>query len=379
MAFHPCASAVGVASRRVVVFGGDRAALVVAARLALAGHRVVWWASPSAGEQLPVSCEQPRVRLGGAGGEREATLTAATTDPFKALAAADVLLACAPPDGLGAIAELVLPLLEPRHTLVVLGGGLHALAAANWLRDRGRSDLPTLAGSDTVPVAGLGRDGDRFQVTAIADRMGFGVLPARRTQATMTVLGELFPGARAHANVAAAGLAAVEAMLCEAAALMNLGAVGRTRAGASLFEDGFSRQVAHVAEALDGERLALAAALGLDLPTSAEALRAWGFSPGGDLWAAVNGSFVLTQTPDRGGAQDCSRAAGVGFGMRAWVDLGDRLSVPMPVARSLAAIRTAAGFGRADCLWSLDDLGLAGRNADELQAFLAGGTDDRET
>jgi hypothetical protein len=368
---------VTVPSRPVVVFGGDRAALVVAARLALDGHAVVLWQPPSAGEPLPVPCEQPRIGLWEAGGEREATLAGATTDPFEALAAADVLLACAATGDLAEISALVLPLIESRHTLVVLGGGLHALAAAKWLRDRGRSDLPTLAGSDTLPFAGLGCGADRLQVTAVATNVGFGVFPAHRTAAAMTVLADLFPGGRAHAHVVAAALATVEPMLREATLLTNLGAAARLRSRFSLFEDGFTPEVARVAEALDGERLALAAALGLSLPTSAQALHEWGLSPAGDLWAAVHGSFVLTRRTGECASGAGGLAVGRPFGMRVWVELAGRLGVPVPVAVSLAAIRAAADSSTTGPGWSLDDLGLTGPTAEAIRGFLSTGLGER--
>ena len=361
-------------SRSVVVIGGDRGAQVVAARLALEGHAVVLWQPPSPGEPLSVPGAKPCIKLGGAGGDRDATLDAATADPFEAFAVADVVLASAPPEGLGAIADVMLPLIEPRHTLVVLGGGLHALVAAKWLRDRGRGDLPTLAGSDTTPVAVLDVDGDRLRVLAVVERLGFGVFPAVRTEATMAVLADLFPGAKAHAHVLAAALAAVEPMVRDAALLMNLGAVEPSRAGFSVFDQCFTESVARVTEVLDAERLALSAALGLDLPTAAEALSAWGLSPRGDLWAAVNGSFALTR-----GVGDVSPSAGpaahTAWGMCVWAELADQLAVPAPLTRSLWAVSAAAGAGHGAAGWSLGDVGLDGMSAETMLRMLAGGSD----
>ena len=368
---------VTVPSRPVVVFGGDRAALTVAARLALDGHSVVLWEPPSAGDSLPAPCERPRIEVEGAGGAREATLAAATADPFEALAAADVLLACAPPDGLGAIAELVLPLIEARHTLVVLGGGLHALAAAKWLRDHGRSDLPTLAGSDTTPIAGLDLSSGRLRVGATAVHTGFGVFPALRTDVVIAALADLFPGAVAHAHVVAAALASVEPMLRATALFMGLGAAERSRVEFSPFRDGFSESVARVAEVLDGERMALAAALGLSLPSSAEMLHAWGLGPKGDLWAAVNGSFALARWSDEVSPAD-RLASDVARGMAVWAELADQLGVTAPLTRSLAALCDAAmATGPQASGWSLEDLGVAGMSVQRLRRFLIEGSDDQ--
>lgn len=364
-------------SRPVVVIGGDPAALVVAGRLALDGHEVVLWESPALDGPLMPPCERPGIRVSGVGGDGEARLAAVTSDPFRALAAGDVLLTSASPHRHSALADQVLPLLEPRHTLVLLEGGLHSLVLAKWLRDRGRSDLPTMVAGDTAPYFGQGAAPGRARLSAVATGPGFGVFPACRTEAAITVLKDLFPTAKAHAHAVAAGLAAVEPFLRAPALLLNLGGVEGRQAAFLPFEDGFSPGVARVAETLDTERLALAAALGLDLPTAAESLHAWGLAPGGDLWGAVNGSFALTHLTDAHAAQADRLADSVAFGLRPWVELAEQLDVPSPVARSLVVLYDAVTGGAAkNWGWSLDDLGVAGMSREALERFLATGSDE---
>jgi len=364
-------------SRSVVVLGGDNGALAVAGKLALDGHHVVLWETPSARSPGIVSGARPQIRLSGAGGEAVATIATATSDPFEALAAGDVLLICAPAHAQETLAAQVLPLVEPRHILVLLSGGLSSLAHAKWLRDRGRVDLPTLVTSDTAPFVAYGLAPDRLHVSAVAANVGFGVFPSCRTGAAMAVLEDLFPGARTHVHVVAAALAAVEPFLRAPAMVMSSGMTEGPRPGASLFDDAFTPAVARVAEALDGERLALAGALGLDLPAAAQSLHAWGLSPRGDLWSAVNGSFALTQTPDAGAGQAGWLADDATFGLRPWVELGEQLGVSMPLARSLLALRDAAAEpDRRRPGWSLDDLDIAGLTAATLGRFLVvGGAD----
>ena len=368
-----------VPDRSVVILGGDPIALAVAGRLALGGHRVVLWEAPSARASVAAPGERPQLTLSGAGGEAVATLAAATSDPFEALAAGDVLLTCAPLHPRSAFTDLLLPLVEPRHTLVLLPGSLSSLAHAKWLRDRGRGagGLPTLVESDTAPVVSHMVAPDGVHVSAVVANTGFGVFPACRTAGTMTVLQELFPGARAHVHVAAAALAAVVPFLRAPALVMNAAAGERPRAGLSLFEDAFTPGVGRVAEALDAERLALAAALGLDLPTAAEALHAWGLGPRGNLWATVNGSLALTRTPDTDAAPEERLVDEVAFGLRPWVELADQLGVPAPVCRSLVELCVVAtGADQWAPGRSLDDLGIAGMSAAALGRFLDTGSDE---
>jgi opine dehydrogenase len=317
--------------------------------------------------------------LSGAGGEAVATLAATTSDPFEAMAAGDVLVTCASMHDQAVLNDLLLPLVEPRHTLVLLPGGTSSLAHAKWLRDRGRDagGLPTLVEGDTPPVVGHLSGPDRIHLSAIVANPGFGVFPACRTAAAMATLQELFPGARAHAHVVAAALAAVAPFLRAPTLLMNAAAVARPGAAFALFEDGFTPGVARVAEALDAERLALAAALGLDLPTAAEALCAWGLGPRGDLWAAVNGSFAFTHTTDAEATPADRLADDVDYCLRPWVELAGQLGVPSPVARSLVGLYdVATGPECRQTGWSLDDLGIAGMTAAALGRFLDTGNDE---
>jgi opine dehydrogenase len=368
---------VPVPSRSVVVLGGDPAALLVAGRLALDGHEVVLWQAPALDRTVTARCDGPCIRVSGSGGDGQARLAAVTSDPFRALAAGDVLLTCLSPHDHRALVEQVLPLIEPRHTLVLLEGGLQGLVLAKWLGDRGRSDLPTMVAGDSAPFFGLGATPGRADVSAVVAAPGFGVFPACRTEAAIAVLKDLFPGARAHAHLVAAALAAVEPFLRAPALLMNRGGSEGRQPGSSPFADGFSAGVARVAEALDDERLALAAALGLDLPTAADALHAWGLSPRGDLWGAVNGSFALTHLSDTGASQADRLADSVAFGLRPWVELADALGVAWPVARSLVVLhRAVTGVGAGNGGWTLDDLGIAGMTAAALGGFLATGSDE---
>jgi opine dehydrogenase len=357
-----------------VVLGGDCASLVVAGRLALAGHRVLVWEAPLASGSILKPDERQKLTLLGMGGGAEAEL-ASTSDLFAALAAGEVLVTCAQPSTQAAFADMVLPLIEPRHVLVLLPGRLGSLAFAKWLRDRGRQDLPTLVESDVAPFAGRLLTPGRLDVFAVAQRPGFGVYPASRTEPAMALLADLFPDARAHPHVLAAALASVEPFVRAPALLMN--AAAADRAGPDwAFPHGFTTGVARVAEALDGERLTLAAALGLTLPTAAEALHGWGLSPRGDLWSAVHGSLALTRAAEQSTPAELA-VDDVAFGLRVWVALADQLGVPLPVCRSLSTLFAAASEVQLDSGRTLDDLGIAGLSVAGLDRLLVQGSDER--
>jgi len=358
--------------RAVVVLGRDAPAIALAGRLARSGHDVVLWEPPSGAEPSVRSASPPLVRMHGASGEATVPLALVTDDAFAALGAGDVLTSCLLAQDEETFVRLVLPLVEPRHTVVLLEGCLSSLNVAKWLRDHGRgvSGLPTLVESDVLPVVATLREARDVDVAAVVPAPGLGVFPAHRTTETLDLLGSVLPGARAHPHVLAAALAAVVPFLRVATALMNVGPLERVDGTFAVFAHGFSPGVARLLEVLDAERLALATALGLDLPTAAEALDEWGLGPRGDLWAAVNGSRALTRCHTRVAGPETGRRAVLYLSGAAclgtWGALADLVRVSMPALRAVVTLSDAvtgtAGVGAGR---PLDDLGLAGLSEDD--------------
>ena len=366
----------------VVLLGADACTVGIAGRLARGGHEVVLWEAPSsAGTALRLG-GRLQVRLSGAGGEATATVARTTDDVFAALAAGDVLITCLPAGAQETFTRLVLPLVEPRHTLVLLDGPLSGLVHAKWLRDHGRGvhGLPTLVESDVTPLQAHMPAFGHVHVANLVAEPGLGVFPADRTATTLDLLRPVLPGARPHRHVLSAALAAVVPFLRAPTALLNMGALQHVGGGSALFANGFSAEVARVVEALDAERLAIAAALGLELPTAAEALHQWGLGPLGGLWAAVNGSYALTREPGRpvGRERVCpdeplDAAAPC---LRAWLEVAGLFGVRTPLLQAFVALNDAAATpgGQASSR-SLGDLGLGGMDREGLIRFLETGSE----
>jgi opine dehydrogenase len=361
-----------VAGRNVVVTGADPETRLLAACLTLAGHEVVLL-DTAPGESGPsAGAEAHPLHLITASGDHNVGL-AVTRDPFEALGSCDVVLLAAPSQALAAVMALVLPLVEPRHSLVVLPGGLGTLACATWLRDRGRTDLPIIAGSDVSPFSGrLGADG-RLELLASATMPGFGVFPARRADEAWALLAGLFPGAHLYPHALAAALASPLPWL-RAAALLT-GAAHGAAAGETCFTRGFTREVARVAEAVDAERQRLGAALGLELVPAPQMLHRWGLAPLGDLWASVHGSYVLTTAGTVQAESGGQLAEDVGFCLGPVAELADRVAVPMPLTRALITV-AATMTGHGDAGWSPAELGLEGLDRDGLARYLELGATD---
>jgi opine dehydrogenase len=371
-----------VAEGTVVVLGGTATGFALAAQLALAGREVVLCDASPRKARIAAIKETRRITLLQDGAAATATLAAVTDDPFAAFAAGDVLLAPVPASEQPEFGRLLLPLVEPRHVMVLMPGGLASLDFAHWLLARGRwiDNFATFAETDLAPIVCRKDGDDAVRVFGSASRLGLGVFPASRTAATLSLLGPLLEPLVGEIvacdHAAAAGLGAVGALLRTITVLMNAGRIERTRGDFLLYDDGFTPAVASAVEAVDAERRAVCAALGCESRPIAQILSSAGYGPEGDLWTTVHGSRAFSQVTAprslRGGwSSDVSHV------LRTWAELGERLEVPVPGLRAVIRLADAAtgqdswGAGR-----SLDDLGVARMSRATLVQYLGTGETD---
>jgi opine dehydrogenase len=364
-------------ARSVVVLGGGNTSFSVAAKLAIEGHQVVLWEHESQAASLAPIRQTRQIRLLGTGGEGVATLTAVTTDPAEALDAGDVLLAPVPSYAHKTFGEALLPHLKERHLLALLPGNLGALAFARWLRERGAAPGrggPIVAESDTAPYVCRKTAPDTATIWGVVPAMGIGVFPASETQRTLATLRQYFSGAQAYPHALAAGLGAMNPIVHPPGVLMNAGRIEYSRGEFYFYEEGVTPGVVRVIEALDAERRALAQAMGVTLLPVAEAFHAAGFSPKGDLWAAINGSRMLTALRAPGSLQTRWLSEDVPYGLRTWAELGAALGIEMPVARALVTLGDQVmGTDSWTSGRSLADLGIAGMDRGALERYLTAG------
>ena len=251
-----------LAGERVTVLGGGNTAFSMAANLALAGFEVLLWEHPEFAHTIEAIRESLTIHLDGAGRTGAARLAAVTTDPAEALAWSETLVCSVPSYAHGPFLEQILPHLKPGHLLALLPGNLGALAAARALREAGIEGV-IVAESDTAPYVCRKSAPDRAVIWGTVTGLGIGVEPASQTDEAMPVLRALFPGAVAYGSALEAGLSALNPVVHPPGVLMNAGRIERSRGEFWFYEEGVTPAVVKVIEAVDRERLALGAALGL--------------------------------------------------------------------------------------------------------------------
>ncbi len=364
-----------MAAERIAVLGGGNTAFSVAANLALGGWGVTLWEHPSLAAGVAPFRESRTIHLEGTERTGAATLAGVTTDIAEALAPAETVLVAVPAYAHRAFADACAPHLRVGQLVALLPGTLGALLFARVLRDAGVRGV-TLAEVDTSPYVCRKTAPDRAIIWGALRGLGAGVFPARRTAEALPRIAALFPGATAYPNALACGLSSLNPIVHPPGVLLNAGRIERSRGEFYFYEEGVTPAVVAAIEALDGERRALGAALGLDLLPVAEAFNRAGFGPAGDLWATINGSRMLTALRAPGAINTRWLTEDVPYGLAAWSALAAQVGVATPVMDALITL-TSAVLG-SDCRAagrSPADLGLDGLTPAAIAELMEAGWD----
>jgi opine dehydrogenase len=159
-----------------------------------------------------------------------------------------------------------------------------------------------------------------------------------------------------------------------AGVLMNAGRVERTRGEFYFYEEGVTESVAKVIMKVDEERRAIGSTLGYDLMPANEAFHQAGFSPKGDLWAAINGSKMLTALRAPGTLESRWLTEDIPYGLASWSLLGSQYGVCTPTMDACVSIGSIVmGFDGWEAARGVSSLGIKDLSLDQLKAYLEAG------
>jgi opine dehydrogenase len=344
--------------------------------LSLAGHSVTLGELPAFPEAIAPVRESRRIELLGVAHTGSARIAEVTDDVAAAAAASDTLLVIVPAYGHAPWAEALAPHLRDDQTLTLMPGTLGALEVARILRESGAAPIP-VAETDTAPYVCRKTGPAEATIWGVVPHMGLGVFPASATERVHAGLERFFPGIVALPDVFACGLGAMNPVVHPPGVLLNAGRIERSRGEFYFYDEGVTPGVVDAIMALDGERRAVAAALGHQLPDAAQAFHAAGFGPKADppdLWATINGSRMLTALKAPGQLDTRWLSEDVPYGLRAWSGLGDALEVPTPVMDAVITLGLTVLHESMDTnRRTLADLGLEGMDRDRMLRYVREG------
>lgn len=349
----------------VAVLGAGGGGLSATVELTQAGHSVRLW---NRREATLAPVQRQGIAFQGVLGEGSLRPDVATTDLDEALDGAAVAVVCLPSIAHEAVFLDLIPrlgerplVLNPGHT----GGALHAREC--WRR--GGVTCPPIAELSTLTYVARVHD-DVLTISGRAKLVRGAALPGGRAALDAAV--RLFPGVEPSANVLVSSLSNVNLVLHPPGALLGLSWVEATQGDFTFYVDGMTPGVARVMAALDEERLEVARAFGLELPSLMEEMRLIGtveaeHARSGSLAEAIRGGQANAKIKAPDSTSHRYYREDFPFGLWPFIALASVAGVRVPTAAALLDLASAA-VGPSLLEHGLDAaaLGVDGLDAESL-------------
>jgi opine dehydrogenase len=314
------------------------------------------------------------------GGERDfAPIEVIGSEAAPCIAGTDLIAVCTGGNAQPGFVREVAPLLEDGQILLLIQGNTGgSLVARRELAAGGcRADVD-VAEFDTYPY-GVGRPQPARAQLRFSKRWNqIAAFPGRRSEEVFARLAPLFPQAVMAQTVASTSFTNMNATFHVAVCVAN---AGRIESGQpfKFYAEGVTPAVACLLTALDAERLAVARALGAEIPDIPDWIdRAFGFREATlaetfqRLTYDPKGPYQFTPAP--ASFSHNYVAEDVPTGLMPMAALGGAAGVPTPVIDAIVRLaRVFAGRDFAAEARTLERMGLAGQDAAGIRRVLMDG------
>ena len=267
-----------------------------------------------------------------------------TTELRAALDSAECILVCLPTVAHVALAKALagtehdaLPIiLNPGHT-----GGILAFRQA-YAAAGGQP--PPIAEFSTLTYVARKPDNAAVNISGVARRVWVAALPG--DESAIEIARALYPAATPAVDLIATGLSNVNMVLHPPGAILGASWVENTGGDFTFYVQGLSDGVGCVMEALDSERLAVAAAYGIELPTLFDEMQSIGTIEAiadsrAGLAAAVRGGTANSRIRAPDSLAHRYYREDFFFGVRPFLVLAGIARVEVPIASSLMRLAKA--------------------------------------
>jgi opine dehydrogenase len=362
---------------RFCVLGAGHGGMAMAAHLALKGFRVGMYNRSesrirliklSGGIQV-VSDVPEQVRPG------FAHLDPVTSDIAEALAAADILMVAVPAFGHAFMAEACAPHLRDGQMVVLHPGRTGgALEFHHVLKEKGVKADVIVAEAQTFLYASRAVNPGQVQIFRVKNSVPVAAIPAYRTPEVITALSSAYVEFVPGDNVIKTSMENIGAIFHPAVTVLNSARIESTHGDFDYYIDGISPSVALVLEAMDQERVAVAAALGFNCMTAREWLYVAYDAAGKTLFDAIraNPGYYGIKAPPRLAHRYI--AEDVPMSLVPIASIGDMVDVPTPTTDSI--IHLANLLHECDYRETgrtVERLGLAGLTLQEIRRLVLEG------
>ena len=218
-----------------------------------------------------------------------ARLKVVTSDMEEGLRGADMVMVVVPSSAHADIAHAAAPYLRDGQIVVLHPGRTcGAIEFVKVLHDQGCKADVTVAEAETFIYASRSDGPAQARIFRIKEAVPLAALPANRTRRVLEMIHLAYPQYIDGGNVLQTGLNNMGAIFHPALTLLNAGWIETTHGDYQFYIDGVSPSVARVLEALDRERVTVAASLGIRGRTAMEWLKLAYNTTGDDLNEAIH-------------------------------------------------------------------------------------------
>lgn len=274
---------------RFTVIGAGHGGKAMAAHLALLGFPVILF------NRTPEHVAAIRMRGGidlesGEGNPSGfGRLRAVTSDYAEALEDAQVIMVATPSSAHRDVAQRCAPHLKDGQIIVLNPGRTcGAIEFVKVLRDNNCQADVTVAEAGTFIYASRSDGPAQARIFRIKEAVPLAALPATRTARVLDMLRPAYPQFIDGGNVLKTSLDNMGAIFHPALTLLNAGWIESTHGQFQFYINGVTPAIAHVLEALDRERVTVAAALGIRAQTALEWLQMAYNATGDNLYEAIH-------------------------------------------------------------------------------------------
>src|SRR3954454_2113416 len=357
---------------RVAVLGAGNGGVASAFDFAQHGHEVSLYATPEFGTNVVA------VRAAGgiaASGDLEgfAPVRYAGHDVAEALDGAELVLLVGPAYSTEPLAAAAGPHLPEEAALLVCPGSCAGAIAFKRTVGLELDDARHVVGeTSTLPYAVRVTEPGAVNVfLKLASGMYVAGLPRAATDRLQSLIAPVWPAAEKAESVFQTTLQNGNPVIHPAVTLLNAGLLERTGGDFLFYEEGVTESVGRLIEAVDNERLAIAAALGVTVLSDPALgvrqgyMREENYSTGYSTAPGFLGIAAQSRLDHRYLTED------VGYSLNFLADLAARLGVPTPVIDAVITIASVAldrDF-RREAIRTMSTLGLDGLSPEELAAL----------
>jgi opine dehydrogenase len=361
--------------KRIAIIGAGNGGCAAAAQLTGAGFEVRLWGR-SSGTTAPLAAIGG-VHYEGALGDGFAPIARITNDAGEAIKGADLVLIMAPTHAHADVARTVAPHLA-EDQVVMAAPGHTLLLIPNAIRRHG-GGLGTYCDSSSLPFICRKSAPDKIRITRVAQILYFAAFPGERVDATAERIRQVFPQIVPRPSLLHTVFPYTNAVHHPPALLLNVGRVESTGGDYHHYYDGITPSVGRLIDALDAERVAVAAALGVTIEPLPQFFFRMGYTSAAGRDGGTAYDVFHNSEPNRFIRAPASIDhrffnEDVPYGLVAIAELGRIAGVPTPVADAvidIAAIVAARPF-RSEGL-TAERMGIAGLSAPALAMLLATG------